>query len=91
MDLVKQFVKFLESLNEKGRPVLNIIRENNEEISFHGEIPKKELEEFLRGIACEPEEESDESLFEGKIYKGNYRDSLRINQRIKVKEVKRNE
>jgi len=50
-DLVKEFIKFLEDLNNTGESAINIIRENNREISFHGEIPKKELEEFLNRIA----------------------------------------
>lgn len=59
MDLVKQFVRFLESLNERGRPILNIIRENDKEISFHGEIPKKELGEFLNQMKGDKENETD--------------------------------
>ena len=49
-DLVKEFVEFLEDLNNRGKPTLNIIRENDKGISFYGEIPKKELEKFLWSI-----------------------------------------
>lgn len=49
-DLVKEFVEFLENLNNRGKPTLNIIRENDKEINFQGEIPKSKLREFLNQI-----------------------------------------
>ena len=49
-DLVKEFILFLESLNDRGKSKISIVYEDDEEISFQGEIPKKELGEFLNRI-----------------------------------------
>jgi len=49
-NLVRRFIEFLEGLNNRGEPTLNLISENDKVVSFQGDIPKKELEKFLNQI-----------------------------------------
>lgn len=45
--LVEKFIEFLENLNCKGLSTLNLLRVDDKDIHFQGEIPKEELGAFL--------------------------------------------